>query len=93
VGQRIESISDSLAHSLLRQSDAIWFGPLGVVADDIGNGLLARLPVATETTSAAVGLSTLTDAAPGAAVRFFIGAIRAAAQELQAQAPRDRLPA
>jgi LysR family pca operon transcriptional activator len=91
--QRIESISDSLAHSLLRQSDAIWFGPLGVAADDIVSGLLARLPVATETTSAAVGLSTLTDAAPGAALRFFIGAIRSAAQELQAQAPRDRLPA
>lgn len=83
--QRIESISDSLAHGLLRQSDAIWFGPLGVVAEDIDNGLLARLPVATETTSAAVGLSTLTDAPPGAALRFFIAAIREAALELHGQ--------
>jgi LysR family pca operon transcriptional activator len=80
--QRIESISDSLARSLLRQSDAVWFGPLGVAADDFANGLLARLEVPTGSTSAAVGLSTLSDAPVGAALRFFIGAIRCAAREL-----------
>jgi LysR family transcriptional regulator, pca operon transcriptional activator len=79
--QRIETLSNSVARSLLRQSDAIWFCPLGVVADDLRNAGAMRLQISTESTIASVGLSTLSDAPVSSALKFFMEAIREAARE------------
>lgn len=77
--QRIESISNTMGRSLLQQSDAIWFCSLGVIADDLAKGQAVQLDVPTQSTTASVGLSTLSEAPSSIALSHFMRAIRAAA--------------
>ncbi|MTH76790.1 pca operon transcription factor PcaQ [Paracoccus aestuariivivens] len=53
---RIESVSVGFGRAHTRDSDAIWFISAGVVAREISEGLLVRLPVDTTSTKGAVGL-------------------------------------
>lgn len=59
----IETVSDSFGRAFVEQTDAVWVISDGVVRRDIAAGRLAPLPVETEDTSGAVGL-TRRDSAP-----------------------------
>lgn len=51
-----ETISVSLGRIITKQSDAVWFIPIGAVRDDIDTGVLVQLGVSTEGTEEPVGL-------------------------------------
>jgi LysR family transcriptional regulator, pca operon transcriptional activator len=57
-------------------TDAVWIISRGVVAQDITDGILAELPVATETTTGSVGLTTRSDATPSVPGLLLMQAIR-----------------
>jgi pca operon transcription factor PcaQ len=52
----LETLSVSLSREMVRQSNAIWFAPLGAVRADLQDGALARLAVPTDGTEEPVGL-------------------------------------
>lgn len=52
----IETMSVSLARLLVRQSDALWFTPVGAVRTDVADGLLALLNMPSGADRQAVGL-------------------------------------
>ena len=54
--RRIETVSSEFGRARTRDSDAIWFISAGVVAREISEGHLVRLPVNTELTRGPVGL-------------------------------------
>ncbi|TAK80725.1 MAG: pca operon transcription factor PcaQ [Betaproteobacteria bacterium] len=72
----IETLSISFARSVVLQSDAVWFVPLGAVEPDIASGVLVRLPVSTAGTEEPIGLMRRADAEPGAALQALIACIR-----------------
>jgi LysR family pca operon transcriptional activator len=86
----IETLSISFARSVVLQSDAVWFVPLGAVEPDIATGALVRLPVSTAGTEEPIGLMLRADHQPGAALRALIACIReeAAARAATAWSPR-----
>lgn len=53
----IETVSDSFGRAMIRQSDAIWVISEGVVAPEIESGEIGILPVDTDETRGAVGLT------------------------------------
>lgn len=55
---RIETVSGAFGRVHVRQSDAVWFISEGVVALDLAEGRLTRLPVPTIGTEGPVGLMT-----------------------------------
>ena len=55
---RIETVSGAFGRVHTRQSDAVWFISAGVVAREIADGRLVRLPLDTELTKGPVGLMT-----------------------------------
>ena len=72
----IETVSDNFARNYVRDTDALWLISRGVVERDIGDGLLAALPLPLEHTSGPVGLTLRTDASPPPPVRLLIETIR-----------------
>jgi pca operon transcription factor PcaQ len=52
----LETLSVSLSREMVRQSNAIWFAPLGAVRADLQDGGLVRLAVPTDGTEEPVGL-------------------------------------
>ena len=78
----IETVSDSFGRALLRQSDAIWIISEGVVAGDLADGTLARLPIDTSETKGSVGLTTRADTEHSAAVEIVARTIRETVKEL-----------
>ncbi|MDO5631225.1 MAG: pca operon transcription factor PcaQ [Paracoccus sp. (in: a-proteobacteria)] len=58
---RIESVSGAFGRAYTRASDAIWFISAGVVAGDVAEGRLARLPIDTTLTRGPVGLMERAD--------------------------------
>lgn len=58
---RIETVSGAFGRVYVRSSDAIWFISTGVVADEIAEGRLVRLPIGTTGTQGPVGLMQLAD--------------------------------
>jgi len=75
---RTETLVVSVARLLARGSDAVWFTPLGAVADDLARKELVRLPVTTQGTEEPVGLLLRSDVPPSALLLEFIALIRAA---------------
>lgn len=74
--RRIETVSGAFGRALLAKSDAIWLISAGVVAREIAEGRLARLPVATDLTEGPVGLMTRAGvASPGTACQLFLTAV------------------
>jgi len=67
----VETLSVSLGRALTRASDAVWFVPRGAVRDDLRDGSLAALPIATPGTDEPLGLTVRAQvplSAPGAAL-------------------------
>lgn len=78
----IETVSDSFGRALIRQSDAIWIISEGVVAGDLAEGTLVRLPIDTSETKGSVGLTTRADAEHFAAMEIVSRTIRETVREL-----------
>jgi LysR family pca operon transcriptional activator len=72
----IETVSDSFGRALLRQSDAIWIISEGVVAGDLADGTLVKLPIDTSETKGSVGLTTRADTEQSPAVEIVARTIR-----------------
>ncbi|MFB9948524.1 pca operon transcription factor PcaQ [Rhizobium puerariae] len=79
---QIETVSDAFGRAFVRESDAIWIISSGVVAADIGDGILATLPIDTGETRGPVGLTMRADAAPSTPVSILMQTIRQAAGEI-----------
>jgi len=75
----IESLSVSLARSLARTSDMVWYAPLAAVEDDLAAGVLARLPLSTAGSEEPIGVALRADSAPGPALNALLSAFRAEA--------------
>ena len=56
--RRIETVSGAFGRVHTPQSDAVWFISAGVVAREVAEGRLVRLPIDTELTKGPVGLMT-----------------------------------
>lgn len=83
----IETVSTSFSRSYALSTNAVWFAPLGVVREDLKAGRLMRLPVNTDTTLAAVGLTLLAGNAPSPATLAMIAAIRTVTARMASQNP------
>lgn len=62
IPDRIETVSGAFGRNYVRSSDAIWAISSGVVAQEIAEGTLVRLPFDTSLTKGPVGLMTRADA-------------------------------
>ncbi|WP_297768897.1 pca operon transcription factor PcaQ [uncultured Roseovarius sp.] len=80
--RRIETVSGAFGRAYMPGSDAIWFISAGVVAREVEQGQLVRLPVATGLTEGPVGLMIRTDEAETLAVQFFVQAVGRAVARL-----------
>ncbi|MBC9245858.1 pca operon transcription factor PcaQ [Paracoccus sp. 11-3] len=74
--RRIETVSGAFGRVHTRRSDAVWFISAGVVAREVAEGLLVRLPIATDLTEGPVGLMRRADAPESAASQIFVQAVR-----------------
>ncbi|MDB6179868.1 pca operon transcription factor PcaQ [Paracoccus fistulariae] len=74
--RRIETVSGAFGRVHTRRSDAIWFISAGVVAREVAEGVLVRLPIATELTQGPIGLMRRSDAADSVASQIFVQAVR-----------------
>lgn len=77
---RIETVSGAFGRVHVRQSDAIWFISEGVVALDLAEGRLTRLPVPTTGTEGPVGLMTRAGDGPADAALLTLAIDRALAR-------------
>ncbi|WP_411956176.1 pca operon transcription factor PcaQ [Arvimicrobium flavum] len=77
---QIETVSDAFGRAFVRSSDAVWIISLGVVADDIAEGVLATLPIDTSETKGPVGLTMRTDAPLSLPMDLLVQTIREAAK-------------
>ena len=75
IPKKIESVSGAFGRNFARNSDAIWIISSGVVANEIADGTLVRLPFDNTITSGPVGLMARPDAQPTPAERIFRVAI------------------
>lgn len=75
---RTETLVVAVARLLARESDAVWFTPLGAVADDIARKELVRLRVVTQGTEEPVGLLLRSDVPPSPVLQQFMALVRAA---------------
>lgn len=83
--QRTETLVVSVARLLTRQSDAVWFTPLGAAWDDLQLKRLVRLEVSTQGTEEPVGLLLRSEAPATSALQEFVTVVRAvAAQQVDA---------
>jgi LysR family pca operon transcriptional activator len=76
----IETVSDSFGGSYVRSSDAIWIISEGVVAEDIADRRLVRLPIDTSDTLGPVGLTTRADTPHTVAMDLFMHSVREVVQ-------------
>ncbi len=63
LSNRIETVSGAFGRVYTRQSDAVWIISGGVVAHEVADGRLVRLPFDTELTKGPVGLMRRADSA------------------------------
>jgi LysR family pca operon transcriptional activator len=68
---RLETVSGAFGRVYTRKSDAIWIISSGVVANEIEDGRLVRLPFDTAMTRGPVGQMTRPDVEPTPAARVF----------------------
>lgn len=79
---RIETVSNAFGRAYTRQYDAIWIISHGVVANDLDEGYLVRLPVAIDNVSGPVGLTLRATADPSPPLRLLMQTVTATAREL-----------
>lgn len=77
---QIETVSMAFGRRYTRMSDAVWLISRGVIAEDLADGVLAELPVATEGTTGPVGLTTRADIPPSLPAVMLMQTIREAAR-------------
>lgn len=75
IPSRVESVSGAFGRNFTRSSDAIWIISAGVVANEISDGLLVRLPFDTAMTVGPVGLMTRSEHQPTPASRLLHRAV------------------
>ena len=80
--RRVESVSAEFGRIQTLGSDAIWFISAGVVARDLAEGALVRLPIETALTAGPVGLMRRADARMDAAQDLFAAAVWRALDDL-----------
>jgi LysR family transcriptional regulator, pca operon transcriptional activator len=80
VPDQIETVSMAFGRRYIRMTDAVWIISRGVVADDIDDGVLAELPVATQGITGPVGLTTRADIPPSLPAVMLMQTIREAAR-------------
>ena len=73
--RRIETVSGAFGRVHVRASDAVWFISESVVALDLAEGRMARLPVPMTGTEGPVGLMTRAEESPSAEHRLLQTAI------------------
>ena len=61
IERRIETVSGAFGRVYVQSSDAVWIISEGVVANEIERGVLARLPIDTDTTLGPIGITTRAD--------------------------------
>jgi LysR family transcriptional regulator, pca operon transcriptional activator len=54
--RRLDTLDVAVARLVVRDTDAVWFTPLGAASDDVAHGRLVRLPIETQGTEEPVGL-------------------------------------
>jgi LysR family pca operon transcriptional activator len=78
---QIETVSMAFGRRYTRMTDAVWLISRGVVAEDLADGVLAELPIATEATTGPVGLTTRADIPPSLPAVMLMQTIREAARQ------------
>ena len=78
---QIETVSMAFGRRYTRMTDAVWLISRGVVAEDLADGVLAELPIATEATTGPVGLTTRADIPPSLPSVMLMQTIREAARQ------------
>lgn len=71
IPHKIESVSGAFGRNFARMSDAIWIISAGVVANEIAEGSLVRLPFDNAITSGPVGLMARPDGQPTPTEQMF----------------------
>jgi LysR family pca operon transcriptional activator len=77
----IESVSPDFGRRYARTSDAVWVISYGVVAVDLAEGTLVRLPVSAPETRGPVGLTQRADMPASVSLQLLMKAIREVAAE------------
>jgi LysR family transcriptional regulator, pca operon transcriptional activator len=85
----VETVSNSLGRTVVRETDAIWIISEGVVADDIGEGRLVALPVDTGETVGPIGLTMRTGMTPTPQAEALIRCIRLSAEARPVSRPAN----
>jgi LysR family transcriptional regulator, pca operon transcriptional activator len=81
IDNRLESVSGAFGRIHTRTSDAVWIISHGVVAHEIADGRLVRLPFDTGLTAGPVGLMLRSGAAPRPVVQVFERVVQAVIAE------------
>ncbi|WP_282153399.1 pca operon transcription factor PcaQ [Ruegeria atlantica] len=71
IPNRLETVSGAFGRVYTRETDAIWIISRGVVANEIADGRLIRLPINTELTQGPVGLMTRPDVSENSIQQIF----------------------
>jgi LysR family pca operon transcriptional activator len=79
---RIDCVSGAFGRRFLPRSDALWFISEGVVAPEIAEGVMIRLPLDLGLTAGPVGLMTRPDSVPSRSQQLFERALRHEADAL-----------
>jgi LysR family pca operon transcriptional activator len=77
----IESVSPDFSRRYTRTTDAVWIISYGVVADDLVEGTLARLPVNAPAAPGPVGLTQRAEMPASVSLQILMKAIREVATE------------
>ena len=81
ISDQIETVSMAFGRRYARMTDAVWIISRGVIFDDLMDGMLAELPVETDSTTGPVGLTTRADTPPSLAAIMLMQTIREAAKK------------
>ncbi len=82
IRNRLETVSGAFGRVYTRQSDAVWIISGGVVANEIADGHLVRLPFSTKMTRGPVGIMTRPDVVPTRAEQVFRIAVQNVAEKM-----------
>lgn len=80
--RKVETVSGAFGRVYVRRSDAVWIISAGVVANELAEERLVRLPIDTALTRGPVGLMARPDEDPSPPQRLFRIAVNRAIEEL-----------
>lgn len=73
---QVNTLTEAVGYEVIRNSNAVWFVPLGVVKHALDQGDIMQLQIDTGATRSAVGLSFLTDAPSHRLIELFADRLR-----------------